>query len=368
MAHQTVKFNNAENKQFLPTLKKNIDKYLAEHGSFAKDTPQSYFKVVFWMGAWALTYAMLYTGWFTGPSLFLMGVIHMMTHVFIAFNISHDANHNAISENDAINNLLSYSLDMIGVNSYLWRFGHNQEHHGFVNIEGIDNNIEGFGLVRFSPETPHKPAFKFQKFYAPILYGLSTINYVTRKDFRLALIYKRKGKGLSGMEWAKLIFWKLFYYTYTLVLPILFLPVAWYWVVLCFVVGHIVVGNILSFVFLVGHLTEDAYFPPVSEDGKVDQNWAVHIYETTNDFAIDNHFLTWMVGGINIHVIHHLLPHINHTNYRLLIPVIQDTAKECGIRYNEFPSFTSALISHFRFLDRMGKNPTSTNTAMPNAA
>lgn len=353
----SVRFDNKRQSDLLPELKKRINQYFQDTNQSPQDSPAIYFKVAFWLLAWAGTYALALSGLLQGPLLFLVGFLHGLTHVFIAFNIAHDANHNAISKHHSINRLLSYSLELIGVNSYLWRFGHNQEHHGFLNVEGIDNNIEGYGMLRFSPDAAYKPIFKYQHLYAPFLYALSTINYVTRKDFNLVRAYESKGKKFPASEWATLIISKLLYYTYMIVIPILVLDVAWYWVVLCFLCAHVVMGLILTLTFLCGHLTENAQFPHVNDHNQIERNWAAHVYDTTGDFAVKNAFVCWMVGGINVHIIHHLLPHINHTHYRNVDKIIRQTAEEYGLPYYGFETFSGAIASHFRFLKKMGEAP-----------
>jgi linoleoyl-CoA desaturase len=352
-----IKFDNKQQSDLLPELKRRINEYFESTHQTAQDSPAIYFKVVFWLLAWAITYGLVLSGLISGAMLFLVGFLHGLTHVFIAFNISHDANHNAISKNDKINRFLSYTLELIGVNSYLWRFGHNQEHHGYLNVEGVDNNIEGYGMFRFAPETPYKPVFKYQHIYAPFLYALSTINYVTRKDFILVRIYESKGKTFPTNEYIKMVLFKVLYYVYMLVIPILVLDVAWYWVVLCFLCAHFAMGLILTLTFLCGHLTENAQFPEIDEKGNLDRNWAAHVYDTTGDFAVSNPLVCWMVGSINVHIIHHLLPHVNHTHYRSLSNIIQKTAKDYNLPYFGFSSFTGAIISHFKFLKKMGEDP-----------
>ncbi|MCU0443526.1 MAG: acyl-CoA desaturase [Microscillaceae bacterium] len=362
MKAKNVKFNNQIQPDILPELKRRVTQYLTDKNLTAQDSPAIYFKVAFWLVAWVATYVWAFSGLVSGIWLFLVGILHGLTHVFIAFNIAHDANHNAISRNLNVNRLLSYTLDLIGVSSYLWRVAHNQDHHGYVNVEGVDSNIEGYGLLRLSPEAPYKSFHRYQYLYAPLLYSVSTINYVLAKDFKIMRELYARGKKVPTSEIFSLFASKLFYMTYMLILPMVFLPVAWYYVVLCFITVHVLVGNILALTFIVGHLTEEAHFPEVEADGKLSQNWAIHVYETTNDFATKNAVLTWFLGGINVHVIHHLLPYVNHTHYRSLVPIIKQTALDFDIPYHQIPSFSQAIVSHFKFLYAMGL-PESVKTA-----
>ena len=55
-------------------------------------------------------------------NIFAFYLVYLMLgfiHIFIAFNIMHDATHNAYSSNKTVNNILGYSMDFIGGNRYL---------------------------------------------------------------------------------------------------------------------------------------------------------------------------------------------------------------------------------------------------------
>jgi linoleoyl-CoA desaturase len=64
--------------------------------------------------------------------------------------------------------------------------------------------------------------------------------------------------------------------------------------------------------------------------------------------------LTWLVGGINIHVIHHLLPNICHIHYADITPILKETVAEFNLDYREHHSFSSAVYSHLHTLKVMG--------------
>jgi linoleoyl-CoA desaturase len=64
--------------------------------------------------------------------------------------------------------------------------------------------------------------------------------------------------------------------------------------------------------------------------------------------------LTWLLGGLNYQIEHHLFPAMNHCNYPGIAGVVRDTCEDFGIRYNEHASFWSGVCSHMRWLRRMG--------------
>lgn len=348
-----VKFDNRD-KAFALELKNRVQKCLADNGKTQFGDGAMYFKVVFWLASWAITYGLILFWDIPGWGKVLLAIAHAFTHLFIAFNISHDANHQSISTIPFVNRILSYSLDLIGVNSYLWRVAHNKEHHGFINVEGIDSNVNGYGLVRFAPWDEKKPAFQFQNWYALLAYGLSTFNYVTVKDFRIMLNSYKAGEKIPFSAILELVLFKVFYYGYVFVLPAMLLPYSFGQIFLTFLLCHAILGISLTMVFLCGHLTEGAHFPTI-ENEKIAEPWAVHVVKTTNDFAVNSPLFTWFVGAINIHIIHHVYPTICHTHYKLLAPVVAQTIKDFGYEYNYIPTFREAIVSHFRYLKEMGK-------------
>jgi len=89
-------------------------------------------------------------------------------------------------------------------------------------------------------------------------------------------------------------------------------------------------------------------------DGIINAEWAVHELKTTSDFARNNLFLNWYIGGLNFQIEHHLFPNICHVHYRKIAPIVEQTANEFGHFYNLKPSFLNALGSHIRRLKQLG--------------
>jgi linoleoyl-CoA desaturase len=103
------------------------------------------------------------------------------------------------------------------------------------------------------------------------------------------------------------------------------------------------------------HVVEGAIQLPPTEEGIINSEWAVHELRATSDFARNNLFLNWYVGGLNFQIEHHLFPNICHIHYRKIAPIVEETAKEFGFTYNLKPSFMNALQSHVRRLKDLGK-------------
>jgi linoleoyl-CoA desaturase len=61
------------------------------------------------------------------------------------------------------------------------------------------------------------------------------------------------------------------------------------------------------------------------------------------------------MGGINIHVIHHILPQVCHVHYPALTNILKDVCDEFGLAYHENPNFFTALKRHYLLLKQLGR-------------
>ena len=90
---------------------------------------------------------------------FLMG----LGKAGIGLSVMHDANHGAYSKKKWINNLVGYSLNLVGGNATNWKIQHNVKHHTYTNVTGMDEDIAPKGgILRFDPNTPAKKHHKWQ--------------------------------------------------------------------------------------------------------------------------------------------------------------------------------------------------------------
>jgi len=146
---------------------------------------------------------------------------------------------------------------------------------------------------------------------------------------------------------------KVVFFSFALVVPLLLHPV---WVVLLFyAAASWVQGVVLSVVFQLAHCVEEAAFPmPRPDTSRMEAAWALHQVETTVDFARRSRLLSWLVGGLNFQIEHHLFPRICHVNYPALSKVVETTCREYAVKYTEHPTLGAGLASHFRWLRRMG--------------
>jgi linoleoyl-CoA desaturase len=279
----------------------------------------------------------------------------------VGMSVMHDANHGAYSASERANKIIGFTVNLVGGTSANWKVQHNILHHTYTNITGVDEDIETKVILRFSPHSPHLNFHKSQWWYAFLLYGISTIHWALLKDFKQFAKYRKRGlhKSASGKKnllFVRLLAVKILYFFAFLGVPLLVgLP---FWQVLVgFTVMHVSCGVILSIVFQLAHTVEETHFPMPDDVGSMEDSWAIHQLRTTMNFACNNKWLSWYVGGLNFQVEHHLFTRICHVHYPAIAPIVKKTAEEFGVPYLEKRTFGSAFRSHIRFLKTLGRAP-----------
>ena len=278
----------------------------------------------------------------------------------IGLNIMHDANHRAYSAKKGINNLLGYSMNVIGANAEIWKLQHNQLHHTYTNIEGTDDDIHTPPFLRFSPHRELRPIHKYQFIYVWFFYGISTLSWVITKEFLQLKRYDNMGLIKGKKKYKKLlnqlIGWKLFYYVYMLVLPMIFSPLAIWQTFLAFLCMHFTAGLLTSSIFQTAHVMPNCDYPLTDDKSQIENSWAVHEMLTTSNYSPKSRLFSWFIGGLNYQIEHHLFPSTCHVHYWRISKIVASTAKEFGIPYNMEKSFLSALINHVKMLHQLGRD------------
>ncbi len=359
MAQKVSFLHEPDSTAFTRALNKRIKAYFSTKGISRNANTAMYIKSAVAVLWFMLSYALIMMNQWSNLILVLLFVLHGFGQLYIAFNISHDANHGAYSSNKRVNQILSYTFDLVGVNSYMWRLMHNDSHHFHVNIQETDVAIASNGIFRFSPETKWRPHHRYQHFYAPFIYCLATLEWVFLKDFNWFFFKKNIGNAISVKhplrEKVILFVTKAFYYGYTLVLPIMVLDNPWYVIVMGFVAFHFGIGFSIALIFQTTHVVEGTVYPKTDLNGRIHNNYISHLVQTTAVYSWRNPVANWFFGCLNVHTVHHIYPGICHVHYPKLTPILIKTAKEFGFEYRENSTVWQAFGSHLKMLKKLGK-------------
>ena len=293
--------------------------------------------------------------------LFSLYILSGLGMAGIGMGVMHDAIHGSYSKNKKINTLLGYTFNLIGANATVWKIQHNVLHHTYTSIDHADDDLNAPFFLRFSPHAKHYWVHQFQHIYIWFFYGISTISWITTKDFVRIKRYKEMGFLNQKNEYEKALIsmtaWKLFYYSYALVLPMIMLPFAWWLILLAFISMHFVTGLLVSIVFQIAHIMPVNDFPLPDENGLINDNWYGHQFATTSNFSPNSKILFWLIGGLNYQVEHHVLPDVCHVHYKNLTNIVADTAKEYGMPYHVKKNLFQAIGDHIKMLRSLGVKP-----------
>jgi linoleoyl-CoA desaturase len=346
---------------FIRELRHRVDAYFERTGQRRRDCPQMYFKtatiLAWFFGAYFLLLFAVHSWWLIVPLAVVLG----LGLAAMGFNIQHDGGHKAYSDRPWVNKIMALTLDLIGGSSYLWDWKHNSLHHTYPNIDGHDEDINVGFFARLSPHQKRLPFHRAQGIYLWLLYGLLALKWHLVDDFyqvATGRIGRYKIPRPRGRDLLVFIGGKVVFFSMAFVVPILLHP--WWAALGTYAIAAFVSGVVLSIVFQLAHVVKEAQFPaPVpagTNGGEIMQtDWAVHQVQTTVDFARRNRVLSWLLGGLNFQIEHHLLSRMCHVHYPALSKIVEEICHEFGIRYAAHTTFWSALASHARWVTLMGR-------------
>jgi linoleoyl-CoA desaturase len=356
-----IRFSPKEKNQFFAVLRKRVDQYFLETGKSRNANAEMKWKTVILLAGYMLPLIAMLVWGITGISGYALWVLMGVSVAGIGMSVMHDANHGAYSSSQKVNDLIGYSINLLGGAAFNWKLQHNILHHTYTNISSHDEDIKDRAIMKFNPHSKRKGIQKFQHFYAFFFYGLITLYWVLAKDLVQYLLFKKLGvnKNTSRENLILLLrmsFTKILYFAVIIGIPLYFgMPSGF--LIAGFLLMHFTAGIILTLVFQMAHSVEGTVHPLPDKAGVIESDWAVHQMQTTVNFSRDNAFLSWYLGGLNYQVEHHLFPKICHVHYPALSHIVEATAREYGVPYLENKSFGQAFYSHVRYLKSLGQLP-----------
>jgi len=354
-----ITFSN-RNNDFYQNLKSAVDQYFENNKIKRTGDWRLFSKTIILTGSAITIYCLLmFLKMDALPALLLCAGLGFIS-ASIGFSVMHDANHGSYSTRPLLNDFLGLSANAMGASSFFWKQKHNIIHHTYTNVDGIDDDIAKSPIIRQCESQKWVPAHKVQHLYLIPIYSLSSIFWLFFMDFTKYFTRKIYTTDAWKMTTKNhIIFWltKICYFGFYIVLPIMvwgFLP----WLAGFFLM-HAVMGLTLSLVFQLAHVVENTEFEHVAldETKHIETAWAEHQIRTTANFAMGNKVISWFVGGLNYQIEHHLFPKVSHVHYPALSKIVMEKCAEYNLPYNQYPTMSEALASHFRVMKFLGRKP-----------
>jgi linoleoyl-CoA desaturase len=350
-----ISFNNSPT-DFTIALKKSVEDYFSNKNIKKTGNWRLYSKTIIVLATAIATYWVLL---FIQPAAWISLILCALFGINLAvigFNVMHDGAHGSYSQKHWVNEIMAYTLNLMGGSSMMWKMKHNVIHHTYTNIEGQDDDIDIKPFIRTNEHQKRYWFHRFQHIYFPLLYSLTLLWWVFQRDFLKYFTGKISGFKIRKMTLVDhVVFWvtKLSYVFIYLILPMMMVGVLP--ALIGYLVASLVCGVVLALVFQLAHVVEHADFPmPNEQTNKMDEVWVIHQFATTADFSTRSKIMTWLTGGLNFQLEHHLFPKISHVHYPALHKLIKDLCKKYGIDLIEYPNFFKALQSHIMYLRTIG--------------
>ncbi len=358
----TIRFSRKDSTQFFKTLNKRVNDYFKENRIKKTGNWRLHLKTIIMFALFLTPYFLILTLGLPNWANLLLTIVMGVGMAGVGMNVMHDGNHGSYSNKKWVNKLMGGSIYILAGNVYNWQVQHNVLHHTYTNIHEHDEDMEAGRILRFSKHTEWKKHHKFQHFYSVFLYGLLTFNWAITTDFQQMYRYMKRKLSYgelpsAAMNWSTMVIAKFLYIIIWVVIPLLLLDIAWWKVLLGFFIMHYVAGVILSVVFQLAHIVDQADTPLPDENGNMKNTWAIHQLFTTVNFGTKNRIVNWFTGGLNHQVEHHIFPNISHVHYTKISKIVKQTAKEFNLPYHEYKTTRKAIFSHFKHLKELGKQP-----------
>jgi len=352
------KFKPQNKAPWIGELKQQVQQWVKNNDSRVKNN--MHVKA----GMMVLCYLLAYGGLlFFSSQLWAMFGWYMLLGIcliILFLNTAHDIAHNTFFRSAKLNRLFLFVFDILGDDHTIWKTRHVNFHHSYSNIQDWDMDIRQTKTVRILPNAVYMKFHRYQHIYMPFLYLFYTIHVSYYRDFydlfnKNGLMNKHGDPRKKNVP--RFIFFKFLNLSHLLLIPMLIIPLAWYLVLSGFIVMHLTGSIIAASALVSAHVGEDAVFMKAGDNNIIPHSWQEHQLITTTDFATNSRVLTYLIGGFNHHVAHHLFPNVSHGHYARITRMICEMDKKYRLNYKSL-ALGSALLTHFRLLRNNSIDPT----------
>jgi fatty acid desaturase len=295
-----------------------------------------------------VTVAAFFAGWalfvFVGDSWAALAVGALIGLMFTQLGfIGHDAGHNQVFCTGRRNRLLGLAVGntLIGLSFGWWVPKHNA-HHAHPNELGRDPDI-GEGAALPSPDAPgqeHGPvAAWLARWQAPLFFPLMLLRSSGMHVLGIQRLVRRRDRA-SAIEAVLLAVHAALYLSVVL------------WVLSPLkALAFVVVQQAVFSVYLGLSFAPNHKGMPVI-DGASGAGFARRQVTTARNISGDR-FTTFMLGGLNYQIEHHLFPSMPRPNLRRVQGLVRDFCAATGLAYSE-DSFAGSFSQIIRHLSAAG--------------
>jgi fatty acid desaturase len=340
------------NNKFYYTLKERVEAIVPKENRRSETV--MYQKFVIILVFWAFT---CYKYEVSGG--YLWAILFGLASSQVGVNIMHDGNHKAFSEKKWLNTLAGNCLEIIGSSSVIYKRSHNYGHHGCVNHLELDRAFDTtYPILRLHEGLPYAPIHKYQHIYGCFMYCFVNIGDILGQYdelFWLSNYPVRLGSLSKKAVFVRTVV-MLYWFTHTIIVPSITFGYTTAFPI--WLVYNMVFGCGYAFFFAVNHWTIKSGFVDFLDT--TNNDWGELQVKNSTNFSCHSAIWTWLGGGLNYQIEHHLFPGYIHTRLPEIYEITKKTCKEFGIEYNEYDTFSGAIWGHVQLLKHLGKDPKET--------
>ncbi len=215
----------------------------------------------------------------------------------------------------------------------LWKHSHNEIHHQFTNVVGMDNDL-GYGLMRVDEDQPWEPAYLLQPLWNFITacmfeYAVAVhdLDLARVRRGQLPVDDEFKGNVRAILRKVKRQFRKDY-----LIHPLLS-GVSAPTTLAANLVANLVRNVWTHSVIMCGHFPSGvATFSKTSIDGEAKGDWYVRQMVGAANIS-GGPFLHTMTGNLSFQIEHHIYPDMPSTRYQQISPRVQELFQRYGLPY-----------------------------------
>jgi linoleoyl-CoA desaturase len=350
-----VRFAPAHNSAFRHALHHEAQAYLAQQGTHRWGNAAVLLKACALLLAMGVAYASA-LGAHSPLQFGLAYVSFLVLAMGLAMNTLHDAAHMALCRTPWLNHWIKRLVSVpVGIDADYWTIRHVGFHHHYANVEGYDLDIEPNPFLRQTPFHAWAPQYRWQHLYWPLVAALS-LPYLCWYSDWIDRLGRTPVAAHTPPPWGRFLLTKLAHMTLVLVLPMYAMAamgMGWYAVLGWYLAGQMLASCVLVALVLGTHWADVQFFKPDAQ-GRLPHDWYQHTFYTSCDWLPRPAGLGYWLGGLNLHLTHHLLPTYSHRHYPALSRIVQRLAAEHDLPYRQL-SYGALARAQQRFLKAMGR-------------
>ncbi len=290
----------------------------------------------------------------------------MWTAMMLSMNSFHDASHGSVFRKPAYNRwLMAMVCIPMGTDPHYWTLRHVHFHHTYPNIDGYDLDTEPNPALRQTPFQNWSPQYQYQYLYWPLVAAIS-LGYLCWISDWLDRFGKTPLATFSYLKqrryWLQFFLLKFVHLGVVFLIPLLALndtQIPWWQILVVYLLVQAFVSCFLVITILGTHWADVEFFYPATNN-KIPHSWQRHAFLTACDWQPRPRWLNHWLGGLDLHLTHHLLPGYSNRHYAALADIVAVLAEKHSLPYRRI-SYTQLFKLQQKFLKKMGQKPALKN-------